>query len=229
MGSTTRPGIRTALVLTAVALFLTPVLGGKKRAPIYPITETMNVDAAYEISVIPPKVAYDSYGPEGSGRKTPCSPDEVSNWVREISVRVLGEKGFHVAEFPVGSPRAAEGSVAQRISSLADQYVRTRRTPEAPTALLNEISDQPGPGAVLVLYFEVKTAPKGYWNAWDGSMGVGMSNSDLRGALLDSRTGELLWRGEMYIRDVPDTENQRFETAISGVFTNLTRTEEVEQ
>ena len=61
------------------------------------------------------------------------------------------------------------------------------------------------------------------------SMAVGMSNSDLRGALLDRRTGDVLWRGEMYIRDVPDTENQRFEAAIRGMFQNLTMTEEVEQ
>lgn len=225
----TRLGLRTALALIALALVVPSTLAGKKKAPIYPITETMSVDGAYQISVIPPKVAYDSYAASGSARKTPCSPEEVSAWVGDISVRTLDEMGFRVSQHGTEGLRFTEGSVARRISSLADQYVRTRRPPEASNALLREIGDQAGPGAVLVLYFEVKTAPKGSWNAWDGSMKVGMSNSDLRGALLDSRTGELLWRGEMYIRDLPDTENRRFETAIAGIFTNLTRKEEIER
>lgn len=225
----TRHGLLTALALIALALVVPSTLAGKKKAPIYPITETMSVDGTYQISVVPPKVAYDSYGTPGRVRKTPCSPEEISAWVGDISVRALSEMGFRVSEYGAEDPRFTEGSVAWRISSLADQYVRTRRPPEASNALLREIGDRADTGAVLVLYFEVKTAPKGSWNAWDGSMKVGMSNSDLRGALLDSQTGDLLWRGEMYIRDVPDTESQRFETAIAGIFTNLTRKEEIEQ
>ena len=75
---------------------------------------------------------------------------------------------------------------------------------------------------VLVQYLEVNLGPKGYWNSMSGAMGVGMSNSDLRGVLLDSDSGQELWRGELYYRDVPRVASDKWERFVSGMYTTLT-------
>ena len=203
-------GLLIAIVVTG------PVLAKKKRTPIYPITEVMTVAGSTRITVLPPKVSFENY--PGNSRTMASDSLEVSDWIQSITIDTLRERGFDVAE--VGRSEYVD-STAAGLVAVADQFIRSRRGPDADTALLRGFGRNSPESAVLIQYLEIMLAGKGAWNSWTGALSVGMSNSDLRGVLLDCESGEVLWRGELYIRDLPNPNNTSFAAATAGMFDNL--------
>jgi len=203
-------GLLLAIVATG------PVLAKKKRTPIYPITEVMTVAGSPRITVLPPKISFENY--PGNSRTMASDALDVSRWIQSIAIDTLNQKGFDVTK----AGELEEGdSTGAGLVAVADQFVRSRRGPDADAALLRDlVRNSPG-SAVLIQYLEIMLAGKGAWNSWTGALSVGMSNSDLRGVLLDCESGEVLWRGELYIRDLPSPNNTRFAAATVGMFDNL--------
>ena len=204
--TTRRTAIAAALML---ALCAGRIASAGKLRPVYPIKETSTVPASIPITVLMPKVDIDSY--QGKTRTLKTTDDEIAAWLHDISVGVLRQKGFRVVE--VGQ------DAASRVRSLSDQYVRPRPGPEATAELFRATGCIDG--AVLIQYLEVNLAQKGYWNSSTGALGVGMSNSDLRGVLTDCRTGDVLWRGELYYRDVPKIDSKKWQSLATEMFSNL--------
>ena len=222
-----RTTIRMLLAITILAAF--PAGGDTwakkvkgKREPVYPITAEMTVPAGLEIRVLPVKVETRSLERLAQRREDSVEEARIADWLRAVSIEILGERGFEALVVdPAAAPPGTESLV-----DLADRFVRGRLAPGASLDRLAEVCDGSPDRGVMFLHLEVKLATKGYWDAWSGGLKVGMSSSDLRGAIRDCETGETLWRGELYVRTVPRVGDARFERAVAGMYDNLVRGED---
>ena len=216
-----------ACVFVAAAVLSTGVAEAKKktkgkREPIYPITGNMVVSAICEILVLPVKVETKLLQERAHARQSLVQEREIAGWLHGISLSSLEQKGF------TASSTADSGLISEveRLTELSDQFVRARLGPDASPDLLRPFSSPAGCRAMLFQSIEVELSSKGYYEAFTGGMKVGMSNSNLRGALRDCDSGELLWRGELYIRTVPRVGDDVFEQAVVRMYDNLLRQEE---
>lgn len=197
--------------------------GNKKLAPVYPIKDTMSIDEGLPILVLPPKVTRDSFRVGRQVRVAYINELSVTRWVHRIALGTLRRTGFLSSEH--GASNTDEGHSAEKLIQLSDRLVRQRVPRNDLLSLLGGLNHEAVNLGVLVQHLHIKVAPKGSWNPRTGALAVGMSNSDLRGVILDRKTGEILWKGEMYIRMIPEVGNKRFENAVAGIFKNLTRRE----
>ena len=204
-----RPIIMAAL---ACVLLTTPV-AAKKMRPVYPIEEIREVAPNTKILVLPPLVRLERLA--GSNKAVSDSDYDVAVWIQKLAVDGLAGRGFD-------SVSSADNGVATRkLQTVADQYVRNRRGPDATVELVRLAAHETDRTAVLVQFLEVQLGSRGYWNSGSGALGVGMSNSNLHSVLLDASTGELLWRGELYYRDIPDIDSRKWDAAITDMYSTL--------
>jgi hypothetical protein len=205
----------TAVFLTmgAMAVPGQPMAAGKK-VPVYPVTASMAVDGNRTVTALPIKVDVSSYSNRSKSLKDDSR--ELSRWIYQTSTRSLG------ALLPTVPLDAAETAPQiDAIVAVADQFVGGRLGPSADTTLLHHLPCKSGSSAALVQHLQLNLDRRGFWNSQTGGLGVGMSNLDLRGALLDCHTGEVLWRGELYVRDIPRVGEKKFEEYVAHMFDNL--------
>jgi len=203
----------TAWGLAGAILFASPAVA-KKRVPIYPIDEVHIVDAKTRVLVVPPKIELAAY--DGVNRRLDDSIVDVADWLAGVARTSLRAKGLAIALI---SPDLEEAT--GRVHEIADQYVRSRRGPEAKTELIRGIGAGARHCAVFVQHLKIEMDKHGWWDSSTGRLGVGMSNSDLRAALLDCSSGDVLWRGELYYRDLPDVDSRKWAAAAAGMYSNL--------
>lgn len=201
------------LMMGALASVGRPMAAGKK-APVYPVTASMAVGGERTVTALPIKVDVSSYSSRSKSLKDDSR--ELSRWILETSTRSLGAL---LPTVPLDAAEATPGVDA--VVEVADQFVGGRLGPKADVAMLQGLPCGGASGAALVQHLQLNLDRRGFWNSQTGTLGVGMSNLDLRGALLDCHTGEVLWRGELYVRDIPRVGEKKFEEYVAHMFDNL--------
>jgi hypothetical protein len=204
------------LALIGVALSAEAgVASAKEPRPIYPVIEERSVGAEMRIQVPPAKVSFEIDQARRKPPKRLSSESEVSDWIRRIASSTLLRKGIAVAEAD------ADELLAAGFTELSDELLRPRPASKEALDLLRRLGDGDVAAAALVHHLKVEIGPEGRYDSFGGRIELELRSSTLRGALIRCSSGEVLWRGEMFIRSVPSVEDSNFESAITGLYDGL--------
>jgi hypothetical protein len=78
------------------------------------------------------------------------------------------------------------------------------------SVLFKQISESNREYLVLVQFFNVKIGKAGTWDAFSGAITSDNSNSILRAALINCKTGKVIWTSEMAYRTIPDMQSSDY-------------------
>jgi hypothetical protein len=195
--------IRTTIV-KALSLVLASFIGSSTCTASDTIGHDRKDNAATSVRVpshilvLTPKLTF-----ERSDNESPIDGEryraaELSAKIASLSQACLREKAVPTVEL-VGSQRP---SVAQ-IVEMANRAFSATPDPKL-VGLIRGLGSAGEPTAVLVQYIRVKVDVSASWNPTFGAMAIlaRTSYSQLRAALFDSRTGQMIWRNAVEMREV---------------------------
>lgn len=209
--------------LAAVALlaFVAPAPPPAKRAPVYPITETMRIDPALPILVAPPEIEVSSYKVGREQRRVGLPTDEIAQWIRQTEIDSLRQRGFSLSH-----ENQEAGDLLAALVGRSAGLMRRKPDSEDAISALRQACEGRQNVALLAQHLRIKVAPGRTWDPHSGQSTLDMSNSHLRAVLFDCQGYGRLWEGELYIRILPRIGDDHFEAAVAGTFANLERDDE---
>lgn len=187
----------------------------KEPPPRYPVVEERTVGSEMRIRVPLAKVAFETTQTRRRPPRRLSSELEVSGWIRQIASDTLHQKGLTVWE------TEDQESLTRDLTEMSDRLLRPRPPSQAALELLRQLDGEDPDAAVLIQYLKVEIGPEGRFDAYAGRIQVALVTSTLRAALIRCSSGEVVWRGEMFIRKVPWIKDPNFESAIAGMFKSL--------
>ena len=167
------------------------------------------------ILVLAPKLTFenvDNESPIDGGRYKAA---ELSAKIAGLSEACLREKGAVKVEL-AGSQRP---SVAQ-IVEMANRAFSAAPDPQF-ADLIRSLGSAGEPTAVLVQYVRVKVGASAFWDPNSGAIGSRTSSSQFRAALFDARTGQMIWRDAVEMRDVPAPNGGTLEKTVRELFSTI--------
>jgi len=94
------------------------------------------------------------------------------------------------------------------------------------TSLLQSLAFHDANMAILANYIDAKVGSRGTWDPNSGAITSDNSRSVFRSALLDCTTGQLLWKGEILLRELPKLTSKRFTESLDLLFLNFPHRED---
>lgn len=171
--------------------------------------------------IVPPRVRYESLHDEapldaaafGGKSVEIVLRSESRSWLRNnnVSVQTVGIDG---------TEEEATNSVVHTIHQQAPKLSRGTIDASSREALRMLGGNETG-SAVMINFVNVKVGTTGSWDSNSGAITAPNSRSVFRAALIDCATGEVLWRNEVLLREVPVTTNKRFAETMDLLYSNL--------
>ena len=203
-----RGGFLLALALLAAGCATpTPILAPLSLSNPLASRQQLSFDGR-KILVISPKVSY-----RDAQRET-ALPDNLSGtpWVSTsltaFAERLLPQRGFMVlrADVPAAQEpvelRTLLSAWADKPDLLLKPWVKERNRVLTEFRIAKEALDA---DAVLVQLLDVKAGTAATWDAVASGIVIsGTSTSDLRAGLVDTATGDIVWKRQVFFREVPN-------------------------
>jgi len=89
-------------------------------------------------------------------------------------------------------------------------------------AILKRLSSRYNNFVILVHDLYAKVGPNGYWDPNTGAIASSLSTSRVRAALIRCSSGEVLWKKENYIREIPNYKGSKFIKFVKIIYDDLT-------
>ena len=89
------------------------------------------------------------------------------------------------------------------------------------TTLLQSLASYDENMTILVNYVDVKVGSRGSWDPNTGLITSQNSKSLFRAALFQCSTGQLLWKDEIFLRELPELSSERFAESIDLLLLNF--------
>lgn len=96
-----------------------------------------------------------------------------------------------------------------RLRSMSSRLARGSVTEEA-REILKRLADVNDGYAVLVQFMRVKVGPGGSWNPYSGAITSSISSTLLQAALVASKTGQVIWKNEVFVRKTFRPDSPKF-------------------
>jgi len=164
--------------------------------------------AGRKILVIPPKVSYRDAQRETALPANPSGTPWVSTSLSAFAEQFLPQQGFTVLR---GDAPADQEPVelqtllsawADRPDLLLKPWAKERDRVLTQFRIVKEMLDA---DAVLVQLLDVKAGTAATWDpVASGAVTSGTSTSDLQAGLVDTATGEIVWKRQVFFREVPN-------------------------
>ncbi|MBX3745861.1 MAG: hypothetical protein KF833_11190 [Verrucomicrobiae bacterium] len=168
--------------------------------------------------VLPPQLRYEHIETEAVLDGAMFQEADVRTSMMEAAMRSLREAGCAVVQ----APTLGSGDGASGWDGLVARSVELLR-PGGPGRAIAELSEASGhdPGrVVLVHHVRVKVGPRGTWDPNSGAITSPMSSAHFRAALIRCMDGEVLWRSEVFLRQVPRAGNRKHQEAIQSLYSS---------
>lgn len=112
-----------------------------------------------------------------------------------------------------------------RLQSLSSSLSVGQVTDEA-KGILQRLAAQNQHLLILSHSLYVKVGPGSYWNPFSGAIGSSMSRSHLRASLVHCSSGQVLWKNEVLLRELPLVTSSKFAEALELLYANFPRKKE---
>lgn len=131
---------------------------------------------------------------------------------------------YQVAETEVmNAPEIVD--LYSRLQSLSSRLAAGQLNDEADTTL-QRLSALDQNLVILSHFLYAKVGRGGYWNPMSGAIGSSMSTSRLQVSLIRCSTGQVLWKNEVFLRQLPQVDNPKFAESLQLLYANFPGTKE---
>lgn len=174
----------------------------------------------YAVVVLRPALSYESMQNETALAPAPYGGDAVAVDLQAGATRAAQAKGLTLASLSSLGPEADVNGLLDELSGVSATLLRRQISEEARRAL-GQLAERDERAAVLVTVARVKVGPGGSWNAYSGAITSSMSQTRLQAALLECRSGRVLWRNETLLREIPRVGDKEYVKALGVLFGTL--------
>ncbi len=204
------------------SLLLVACLSGCTTSPklvVAPPAETKGIRPGIAVLVVEPLVTFENVATQAPVADGGAGRESLREQLRAAGANALGSAGARAPTASGLPPDSAAARLAGEVASAAGDLLRGF-PPEEARARLRRLGEAAGCDAVLVQTCQVKLGPGGAWNPINGAMVSAQNSARLRAALIVPPTGEVLWRGEVFLRTLP--QGHRLDEAVRSLFASLT-------
>lgn len=189
--------------------------------------------AGRKILVIPPKVSYRDAQRETALPVNFSGTPWVSTSLSAFAKQLLPQQGFTVLREDVPADqepvelRTLLFAWADRPDLLLKPWAKERDRILTEFRIAKEVL---GADAVLVQLLDIKAGTAATWDAViSGTVTSGTSTSDLQAGLVDTATGEIVWKRQVFFREVPNEKLLKNSLhALYGDFPTVSNKKELE-
>jgi hypothetical protein len=217
---------------TALTIFGVLLCSSCSTAPKIISLEKQNytVNAMTQIKVVFPKVTFEKLEDIEEVPAGLTDSQEIAQWVSGLTLQEMRHKGLGADTLPIDE-RNASGLNKKNLTFFADDLVRMNPSEES-LKVFHEACKAEDNVSMAFHYLRVKLGKDRYWVvngvpliAWNAVPQVPMSNSTLRAVLRRCPDGDVLWRNEVFLRDIPAVGEASFERAVGHLYQNLSKEE----
>ena len=202
------------LVGSALALVLCPVLSSQEVVPAPAVdARTSDPRPGPKIILLNPAMRFEDVR---SGSLIPGYVALESEY--EIRLLDAARKGIgtrlHVVECKALDPAGTQA--CRQLQLLASRVARGNINAEAKESLsrLGTLDEY----LVLVQFFHLKTGPGRSWNPSTGAITSKVASTLMQSALVSCKTGEVVWRGEQFVRKGLTSTDPEFHKALALLY-----------
>jgi hypothetical protein len=193
-----RASVCALLVVPIFAMMLTAKPANQDQgsvAAVKPVSpEVAMAPTRLKIILLKPSIRFEDVS--GKPPHIGATEEEYGRRLTETALKVVGPKAALLDE------SILDGSVLQackKLESLASRLARGEVNEEA-TGELVRLAAFDEQSAILVQFLWVKSGPMGSWSPITGQITSSMSSTLVRSALVSSKTGKVIWKGEQFVR-----------------------------
>ncbi len=199
-------------IVTAFFILLLAV-GCAQKPMLVPHAYLNNIDASRNslnrIVLVEPKISFKEVAtdqeldPElyGGGSLAEFVKNNVKETVRHKNIDIINVD--EIAD--VDSNLKLD--ILPNLSQNSDKLLRQRFDKKSISNDLMKIRDVTGADGIIFHYITVKVGRRGTWDPNTGAMTGGTTTSDVIAFLVDVRSGEIIWKNEVFYRDFLEKEN----------------------
>ncbi len=197
---------RAPIISVIAALALCPTM-----------TAQSPTEAAQTVIVLSPGVSTELLTANSKPRKTGEAPFEPI--LAEAAQRHLKAQGFTLQD-PNSLPDPALAGAVAQLQPFLSRLARGAFSDEVQQALAG-LAALPGDRLVFAQVMKVKEGPGGSWNSMTGQITTQMSSTVLQAALINPRTGRVLWKNEELERKVFRSSDPHFARLLENLYASL--------
>lgn len=217
-----KPNLRSTYVIGLFSITLLFIsCATSSRVSHVPGEETIIVTGK-NIFVLPASIRYESLESEVELSPDEYRGSEVAVLLMQATLDILSENGFNVQH--ADTFKFSDAKIYQKVLDQRQEFFRSSLAADPKKNLdnLGATCDYPN---ILVLDLKVQVGPGGSWNPLSGGIKSGMSYSRIRAVLIDTKSGNALWKSKLQLREIPDPTDQDFIQSINLLYKNLKRKE----
>ncbi len=159
------------------------------------------------VFLLTPKLTYKNVQTEEELVPNQYAAEATSKEIVDFANNAIGQKGFRVLQENDLTPDQ-KTQLTVTLTALTDQaedLLKQQKEKKSFLAYFRELYEIAGAEGVLVHVLKVKVGAGSYWDPNTGSIASSTSTSHIIAFLLDGTTGEVVWKNEVFFRDVPTT------------------------
>lgn len=160
------------------------------------------------IFLLTPKLTYQDVQTEAELLPDQYGGKTTSKDIVDFASNVIEQKGLRVLQEHDLTPNQ-KSQLTVTLAALHDHagaILKQRNEKEGFLADFRELSEIAGAEGVMGHVLKVKVGAGSYWDPNTGAIASSASTSHILAFLVDATTGEVVWKNEVFFRDVPTTK-----------------------
>lgn len=203
--------------LTSLALFTACVSS--------PVVVPKTTDLAPEINrdlsilIIPPCLKFESIQDEKPLKASDYNGDAIEKRMIAVAQQALNSKGFAAHDRETDS-RSSTPETDNRFYSLSPKLSQGVVS-DGDKRYMKQLASTDDRLSVLVSYIKVKVGTGAAWNPMSGIIRSDNSSCFLHSALIHCTTGQVLWKNQIFLRELPQIESESFSDSLDLLYRNF--------
>jgi hypothetical protein len=155
---------------------------------------------------------------DGTPTQLPNKAEFVRTDLARLALESLTSHGIAAASADAAGGAMAMGQAAEVETAAASHLLMKEPKPEHLTAALRRLGENTGSSAVLIQHVRVRLGPGGSWDPNTGMITSAMNTTRMTAAILATTNGQVLWRNQVHLREVPRVQDSSYRDAVGRLF-----------
>jgi hypothetical protein len=192
-------------------------------APVHISSAPANITAIPKnarILILKPLLKFEQLKDEAAVDSSTYSGPVIESKLNDAAKDAATKRNTAIVEAAaLGSPELVD--LCAKLQPLSSRLASGQLNDEAKNMLLR-LSEADKELLIISNFLQVKVGPGGYWDPNTGSIGSSMSTSQFRISLINCSTGQVMWKDELLVRDLPQVnDSKKFAEYVQLLYTNF--------
>jgi hypothetical protein len=211
------PLLSVVAVLTSLALLTACV----SSPVVVPTTLDLGPEINRDVSIliIPPCLKFESIQDEKPLKVSDYNGDAIENQMIAVAQQALNSKGFAAHDLKTYS-LSSTPETDDRFRSISPKLSQGVVS-DGDKLYMKQLASSDDRLSVLVSYIKVKVGTGAAWNPITGWIRTANSSCFLHSALIHCTTGQVLWKNQIFLRELPQIESESFSDSLELLYKTL--------